>query len=250
MIFFSWKGRKNMKNGKQSLKTNDKSLRTAAVIGGIGLLLMAVLAAYANFGIMQNLVIQGDVQATAENIMASGGSLLLAVISFLIVAILDVIVAWSLYIILKQGGKSLALIAAWLRVIYAAIFAFSLTKLFNVARILSAPVLSQPTDLVYGQAMNQIDAFQKGWDTGLILFGLHLLFLALISFKSGALPKWLGALLAVAGLGYLVDSIGAFFFPAFNISIGEFTFFGELILIFWMLWKGIKGFPPQKETLK
>ena len=90
--------------------------------------------------------------------------------------------------------------------------------------------------------MDRINTFQIGWDMAMILFGLHLLLLGFISFRFGVIPKWLGALLAIAGLGYLIDSFGILLFPAYNIGIGEYTFFGELILIFWLLWKGIKGF--------
>ena len=62
------------------------------------------------------------------------------------------------------------------------------------------------------------------------------------------IPMWLGALLAIAGLGYLVDSIGILLFPQYNLSLGEYTFFGELILIFWLLWRGIKGFPQRLQA--
>ena len=75
--------------------------RTAAIIGGIGLLVMAVLAANANFGIMQTLIVHGDAQTTSENIIASSESFLFMIISFLIVAILDIVVAWALFVILK-----------------------------------------------------------------------------------------------------------------------------------------------------
>jgi hypothetical protein len=69
-----------------------------------------------------------------------------------------------------------------------------------------------------------------------------LLLIGYVSLKFGPIPKWLGALLALAGVGYLVDSLGLFLLPNLGISIGEYTFFGELLLIFWLLWKGIKGF--------
>ncbi len=207
---------------------------------------MAVLAANANFGIMQTLVVSGDAQATSENIIASSGSFRLAIISFLVVAALDIVVAWALFVILKSANRSLSLIAALFRIIYAVIFAFSLTKLFGVYQLLTAPGSSQGNE-IFTQALNGIDAFQKGWDIGLILFGIHLLLLGFISFRFGTIPKWLGALLAIAGLGYLIDSIGILLSPLYTLSIGEYTFFGELILIFWLLWKGIKGFPQEEK---
>jgi hypothetical protein len=233
---------------KDNALPSSPSPRTASIIGGIGLLIMAVLAAYANFAIMQPLIIPGEVKSTIENIIASSGSFRLATISFLVVAVLDIVVALALCIILKSANKHLALIAAWFRIIYAVIFAFSLTNLFGVFQLLTSPESPQNNE-IFTQAMNRINAFQKGWDIGLILFGLHLLLLGFIAFRFGTIPKWLGALLAIAGLGYLVDSIGILLSPQYNLSLGEYTFFGELILIFWLLWRGIKGFPQQRETL-
>lgn len=231
-----------MNSNKDNVWTSSRSPRIAALIGGIGLLFMAVLAANANFGIIESLIDPLDAKSTVENIMASSDSFRFAIISFLVVAILDIVVAWALFVILKSANRILSLIATWFRIIYAAIFAFSLTKLYGVYQLLTSQESSQGNE-IYSQTMSGINAFQKGWDIGLILFGLHLLLLGFIAFRFGIIPKWLGALLAIAGLGYLIDSIGILLSPMYTLSLGEYTFFGELILIFWLLWRGIKGFP-------
>jgi len=231
---------------KNRTQPNGLSARTAAIIGGIGLLLMAVLAANANFGIMQTLIVPGDAQATTENIIGSSGSFRLAIISFLGVAALDVVVAWALFVILRSANRSLSVLAAWFRIVYAAIFAFSLTKLWGVYQLLTSAGSSQGNE-AFTKVLEGIGAFQKGWDIGLILFGIHLLLLGWISVRFGTIPKWLGALLAIAGAGYLIDSIGILLSPSYSLSLGEYTFFGELVLIFWLLWKGVKGFPQEVE---
>ena len=59
------------------------------------------------------------------------------------------------------------------------------------------------------------------------------------------MPKWLGALLVLAGLGYLIDSIGKLFVPGYSLTLAAFTFVGEVVLIFWLLWKSAKGFDPR-----
>ena len=45
-----------------------------------------------------------------------------------------------------------------------------------------------------------------------IFFGLHLALLGYLIFKSGYIPRILGILLAIAGLGYLIDYLGKFKF--------------------------------------
>jgi len=59
-------------------------------------------------------------------------------------------------------------------------------------------------------------------------------------FKSGYIPKILGILLIIAGLGYLVDSFAIFLLPNFEASIAMVTFIGELLFMFWLLFKGSK----------
>jgi len=90
--------------------------------------------------------------------------------------------------------------------------------------------------------MMQLSAFQSGWNSGLILFGLHLMILGYLVFKSVYFPKFLGVLVAIAGLGYLIDSLGKILIPDYKLTIAMTTFIGEVLLIFWLLWKGIKGF--------
>jgi hypothetical protein len=149
------------------------------------------------------------------------------------VALLDVVVAWGLYIVLMPANKNLSSLAAWLRVIYAGIFFFAISKLFVAMQVLTVDGV---------QAMSFLKAFQSIFDKGLILFGFHLLVLGYLAFKSGYVPKWLGGFLVLAGLGYIVDGFGKMFSPTYNLSISQFTFIGEVFLIFWLLWRGIKGF--------
>jgi hypothetical protein len=46
----------------------------------------------------------------------------------------------------------------------------------------------------------------------------------------------------VAGLGYTADGVGIILSPNYTFSLAMFAFIGEVLLIFWLLWKGIKGF--------
>src|SRR6185503_12366807 len=100
------------------------------------------------------------------------------------------------------------------------------------------------------QAMSLLRAFQSIWDKGLILFGFHLLVLGYLAFKSGYVPKWLGFFLLLAALGYIVDGLGKSLSPTYNLSIAQFTFIGEVLLIFWLLWRGIKGFGKESNQAK
>ena len=232
----------------------DLSLRKAAIVAGLGLLIMAILAPIANFGVLQKLIVSGDATTTANNIMASAGLFRIGIVCFLIVAILDVVVAWALYSLLKPVNQSLSLLAAWFRVVYAAIFAIALSNLFTIVQLLNGDVYLKAfeTNQLSAQVMLFLDAFKNGWDFGLVIFGIHLFVLGYLAFKSGYIPKFLGILVIIAGLGYLTDGFGKILSPNYNVTISMFTFIGEALLIFWLLWRGIKGFDKEltsKESL-
>ena len=80
----------------------DTRPRTAAIVAGIGLLVMAVVAAFSNFGVIQSLTVSGDPGATAMNLIDSAARFRLGAVGLLIVAALDVVVAWGLYVALRS----------------------------------------------------------------------------------------------------------------------------------------------------
>src|SRR5688572_6294502 len=211
----------------------DISLRTAAIVAGVGLLLMAILSPIAYLNTFQSLVKFDDAALTAQNILNSMGAFRTCIILLFTVAILDIVVAWGLYIMLVPANKNLSALAAWLRVIYGGIFIFAISKLYVALQVITADGT---------QTMSYLKSFQSIWDMGLILFGFHLLVLGYLVFKSGYVPRWLGVFLVLAGVGYIVDGFGKTLSPDYNLNIAQFTFVGEVLLIFWLLWRGFKGF--------
>jgi Domain of unknown function (DUF4386) len=222
----------------------DHSRRIPALAAGLGLLVMAVLAPIAQFGVLQKLVIPGDAATTVSNIVASPGLIWLAVAAFLVVAILDVVVAWGLYGLLRPANERLALAVAGSRVVYAAAFAVALVGLFNAAQLMNGvSETAGQSEQLRGQVAASLGSFTSGWDLALGIFGLHLVGLGVLLAKFGA-PRLLAALVAVAGIGYLVDSIGSIAIVGYSMKISTYTFVGEALLIFWLLWIAIKGVRP------
>jgi hypothetical protein len=97
---------------------------------------MSILAPIANFSILQELIVPDDATKTVSNIIASEGLFRIGICCLLIVAILDIIVAWALYIFLKPVNKSLSLLTAWFRIVYATILVAVLIYLINVLQLL------------------------------------------------------------------------------------------------------------------
>lgn len=224
--------------------TADVSLRKAAGVAGLGLLVMAVLAG-AMVAAFENLIVSEDAATTARNI-ADHELLLRGIIcGFLIVAVLDVVVAWALYVLLRPVNRSVALLSAWFRVVYAAIFVAALSNLVVAVRLLSGAdsVQAFGTGQLNAQVLMSVHAFNDGWDAALAIFGVHLFVLGYLIFTSRYIPGVLGVLVMIASVGYLMDSVGGFLSTGYNANVGLVTpvaeAVGEVLLMGWLLWKGV-----------
>ena len=83
-----------------------------------------------------------------------------------------------------------------------------------------------------------VDAFNDVWHAGLFLFGLHLLVIGYLAFKSGYVPKLIAILVAIDGLSYAIDTFGTVLSPGAWTDTATFTFIGELLLGLWLLIRG------------
>ena len=212
-------------------RDRDTGPRTAAIVAGISLLAMAVIAGLSNFAVIGNLTVTGDAEASAANLISSAVLFRLGALGLLIVTILDVLVAWGLYVVFRPVNPSISLLSAWLRVVFAAIFAVAINNLFGAVR--AAP--SDPA-----QTLFLLETFDRGWQAGLIFFGLHLGLVGVLIWRYGSLSWIFGVLLIIAGAGYVVDALGTLLSPVYSLELSRFTFVGELVFIFWLLIRGGK----------
>lgn len=218
-----------------NLPTADRSRRKVALAAAVSLLFMALLAPFAQFGVLASLIVPTDATATTNNIAASIGLFGAAIAAFLIVAVLDVVVAWGIYGLLRPVNERVALLVAWLRVVYAVVFAYALINLLDVAQLLiGASAATLQSDQLHAQVATSVTAFRNGWDPALAILGLHLVGLGNLLYRSADFPRFLGALVILAGTGYLADSFGRIFVPGYTLTISTFTFVGEALLIVWL----------------
>jgi hypothetical protein len=204
---------------------HTRSMRTASLTAGLALALMAVLAAFGVFGAVGALITPGDAAKTAQDISESQALFRQGIASLILVAVLDIVVASALYTLFAPVNRSVSLLAAGFRIAYAAVYLVAIIQLVVALGLLRDP----------DQAMRAIDAYNTIWLVGLILFGVHLLLIGYLAYRSGFMARVFGILLVVAGLGYLADGFVAVLVPGPSISIGQFTFAGEVALIFWLL---------------
>lgn len=221
-------------------KNPEISLSKAALIAGIGVLIMALTVPVVEFYIFPKLIDYNNAAQTANNINNHKTLFSTAIFIHFITVVCDVIVAWALYIFLKPVNKNLALLAAWFRLVYAG---FNIAALLNLTQIIALLKASEnfssiQSNQVYDYVLLYLNSFNIQWRFGLVFFGIYLLLLGYLTLKASYVPKVIGAFLVIAALGYLIDDLKYFFYPNFNTGFLWFTFFGELIFMFWLLIKG------------
>ena len=224
--------------------------RKAALVAGLSILLMAILAGFAYGFVLQSLVIPNDAPLTVHNIRASMMLFRAGICSFLIVLILDVLVAWALYVFFEQENKNLSMLAALLRLVYSTILGVALLNLIFVVLLLSGT-----NDLAIFEVsqLNAIvslflKAFNSIWSIGLVVFGCHLFVLGYLAFTSVYISKIFGVLLIIASVCYITSNFANLLLPNYEkykaiveLFISLPMIVGELGFGLWLLFKGGKA---------
>ncbi len=186
----------------------DTNPRTAARIAGVGYVILFALGIFANFIVREGLVVTDDAQATAANIADSEGLFRLGMAAFLIIFLVDVIVAWALYIVFRAANRDLSLLTAWFRLIYTVFLGAALIYFFQALQFLGDADFLTAIDATQreAQALIALDTFNSTWLIGLAAFGIHVILIGGLVLQSASAPKALGFVLLAAGAAYVIDT--------------------------------------------
>ena len=226
---------------------SEISPRQAAKIAGAGYLVIFVLAIFANFFVVNGLVVPGDASATAANIAGATGLFRGGLLGFTVVFIVDVFIAWALYIVFRPVGRDLSLLAAWFRIVYTIFLGVGLVFFFLVLRLQSSAeyLSSFNAGQLNAQVMAHIDAFSYLWLIGLVAFGIHLILVGNLMLRSGYISRLLGIILTLAGAAYILDTFAhavlvnyESYKTIFLVIVVAPSVIGELSFAIWLLVKG------------
>lgn len=221
--------------------------RTARLAGGLYLALMP----FGFFGMIyvpSVLVVPGDAASTASNIMASEWLIRSGTVSVLISQIVFVFLVLALYRLLKPVNESHAMLMGVLALPAVPIAFLNEVNHVAVLRLLSsADQGAYSANQLHALVMLFLEMREGGILFALVFWGLWLLPLGLLVFRSGFLPKLLGVLLVIGGVGYLLDVGAQLLFPGAS-TIGRVTSvfamlaaMGELLFALWLVIKGVNA---------
>jgi hypothetical protein len=205
--------------------------RRYAIFSGVSLILMAIIAPIATFGGIEPLLDPVDAIVTARNILHAEGTLRGAILGMMVVALLDVLVSWGIYMVFVKEKGPLSLLTAWMRLLYTA-------GLIIALALLPLAILAAPTNP--GQAQLYLAAYSFIWQCSFIFFSVHLFLLGVLLWRADRFSRITAGLVHIAALGYLIDAVGTILLPGFTPVVGQFTFIGEIVLIIWLFVRGTK----------
>ncbi len=227
-------------------------IKTTARIAGFLYLLQIPLGVFGILYIPKALMVPGDAAATASNILANEFLFRLSIVSAILAALVTVVTALFLYKVLKPVHKNYARLMVICTLVVAPIS--MLNELNHVAVLLLLKGREYLTIFTASQLQTLVSVFFDLHNYGIqivgIFFGLWLLPMGYLVFKSNYIPKIIGVFLMITCLGYLIDFVKFFLFPSATIVISEFTFLGEILMVLWLLIKGVNVEQWEKRTVE
>lgn len=211
--------------------------KKTARIAGVLYLLNGIFSGFAFAYVIGKVYVAGNAAATAANVVAYSGLVRIGVAADLFQATIWVFLAMTLYLLLKHVNKSAASTMVVLVAVGAAIVCLNDVFQFESLRI--------ATDNAYAAAFGNagsnalvlllLDIHHYGFLIAQIFFGLWLVPLGYLAYKSGMFPKALGVALIAGGACYLLGMLAVFLIPDLGEKINTFITIPSAIAEIWML---------------
>lgn len=223
----------------------ETSPQVYARIGGFAYLIIIVAGALGEMFIRNKIIVSGDAAATAHNIVASPLLWRIGITGDLIMHVCDLFLTIVYYLLLKRVNKTLAMLSVLFGLIQTAVLVANKLNLMMPLFLLGNEDYLKAFDPQQLQALSylSVKAHGYGFGIGLIFFGVECLIDGYLIIKSGFLPKTLGILILIVGIGYLTNSFAMILSPSLADVIFPIViipiFIGELSMCLWLLFKGV-----------
>jgi hypothetical protein len=217
-----------------------------ARVGGALYLVIIVIGALGEAIVRGSIVVPGNATATAANLRSMEWLWRLGVAGEIVLLACATALGLILYLLLRPVSRDLALLAVLFNVVSISIE--------GVAAVSLAGALFPMTSAAYVNAfapeqlgvlaMMSIRAHTTGFAIALIFFGVDCIVLGYLIRRSRYIPTFIGVLMQVAGVCYLVNSfahvlsppLSSWLFPAILLP----SLIAELSLALWLLVWGVR----------
>jgi Domain of unknown function (DUF4386) len=223
------------------MTSEKRRARTA----GLLYLIVAVCGGFSELYVRASVKVAGDAAATADNIAASATLFRIGALTDLVNLVCFLVLALVLYGLLNPVSER----AAQAMLLFNAVSVAVMTA--NMVNHLAA--LQAATSGDDALATLFLDLHAHGYLVAGTFFGLWLLPLGYLLYRSGYAPRALGALVMVGSLGYVADLVTHILFPTAAETLSLLlvlpSALAELSLVLWLLVKGLNVQPRAHPVL-
>ena len=234
----------------------DSSQRTAAKVAGWSFLFTMIIVVFANYGLLNPLIVRGNVAETARNIVAHETQFRVVVTCFLAYSAGVFVLLTALYVILKPVNPGLALVGAIFRLVFALLWLLTTLNLLSALRLLGSASYLQAFEVDRLQALARLHVAANfdAYYVGLPFFGLAATVCAYLFFKSNYIPKGLALFGVISSAWCVLCAFVYLVFPGFANPVNPYWFDSpmaifELALSFWLLFKGLRSSKTAEQTI-
>jgi len=222
------------------------SQRKAARVAGCFYLLTFAIVVVVNFGINERLMVAGDPPQTTRNILAHALLFRFGIASDLVYVAGLVVLLCTLYVTLKPAGPTLALLAAFWRLVYASIWVLMSVNQLIALRLLNGAEYLRVLGTEQAHTLGRL--YLSGLDAyyvGLLFYGLASTACSYLFFNSRYIPRALAALGVIVSAWAAVCAIAFIISPEFATFVNPWWFdtglgLFELATGVWLVSKGLR----------
>jgi hypothetical protein len=215
-----------------------------ARFAGLLYLLIYGSGIFAELGVRSRLIESGDPTATAANILDAPMLFRAGIAADIVMFLADVALAVVLYRLLAPVNRTLSMLAAAFRLAQGAVIGMNLLNMSQALRILddADSMTAFGVDERAALALLSLDAHRYGYLLALAFFGVSTIAVGALAWSSRRMPRPLGVLLGLTGVGYLVDTAMYFMIPGYDGGASMIVlapaFVAELWFALWLVTRG------------
>jgi len=231
------------------MNSNKKTARIAGVL----YLFVGIFGGFAEGFVDPKMYVAGNAAATTMNLITNPVLVRLGVVAHLLDGTFFVFLAMILYTLLKQVNRNVAKAMLILVILATSIICLNAVFEFEALRIAIGAVDMTSLGRAGSNAMVLLllDTQHYGTLIAQVFFGLWLVPLGYLAYNSGMFPKWLGVLLIIGGICYIIDLLAAFLLPDFGQNIHVFVVIpsaiAEISMVLYLLIIGVRTQKPDKQ---
>jgi hypothetical protein len=224
------------------INSNKKTAR----IAGILYLLVGIFGGFAEGFVDPKMYVAGNARTTVANLVANSNMVRMGVVAHLLDGTFFVFLAMVLYNLLKEVNKQVARGMLILVALATGIICLNAVFQFEGLRVATEKLYATSfgKEGADALALLLLDMQHYGTLIAQVFFGLWLIPLGYLCEKSGLFAKWLGAVLILGGICYIIDLLAAFLVPTISQEIHGFVIIpsavAEISMVLYLLIVGVK----------